>query len=130
MKSLFLLVATVLIWPANAAWAQKVYRCGNSYSQVPCPGGAPVETEDPRSPEQRKASEHSAKTERHMADKMEKERHKDEAAAARAAQQADKAERSAALKAEQKAAQENKSRSSSKVEKVPAYRAPATSGNK
>ena len=50
---------------AAAAQAQAVYRCGDSYSQQPCPGGKPVQVEDARSADQRadslKAAQRDAK---------------------------------------------------------------------
>ena len=34
------------------AGAQETYKCGNSYSQTPCPGGQKVDADDARSAEQ------------------------------------------------------------------------------
>lgn len=124
MKHLLVLASFLLTLPMQAVWAQKVYRCGSSYSQEPCPGGTTIEADDPRSPEQRKARLDSVKSEHRAGERLEKERLKEEAAAARAAREAEKAE-----KAEQAAAQKaakSKSGSSGKPEKIPAYRAPAT----
>lgn len=132
MKNMLVLASFLLTLPMQAAWAQKVYRCGSSYSQEPCPGGTAIEADDARSPEQRKARLDSAKSERRAGDKLEKNRLKEEAAAARAAREADKAEkaeRAAALKAEQQAAK-SKSGSSGKPEKIPAYRAAPATGAK
>ncbi|MDD3936820.1 hypothetical protein [Rhodoferax sp.] len=51
--------------------AQTIYRCGNFYSQVPCPGAAPLQLNDPRQPEQKQqtdaASEQTARLAQTMA---------------------------------------------------------------
>ena len=126
MKLLLSLIATLLL--ALPAQSQTVYRCGNSYSQQPCPGGRAVEASDSRTPEQRKAHEASVRHEKQAADSLEKTRHRDDAAAARAAEQADKAQR-AADKAAQKPAPAKPKNQHAK-ERVPAYRAPAGTGQK
>lgn len=100
--------------------AQTVYRCGNSYSQTPCPGGDAIDATDSRTPEQRKAHEASVKHEKRTGDTLEKTRLKEEAATRKATEQANKAQ-SDADKAAQKAAEKKKSDSK---EKIPAYRAP------
>ena len=101
--------------------AQTVYRCGSSYSQTPCPGGSTVDATDSRTPEQRKAHEASVKHEKRAGDTLEKTRLKEEAAAHRAVEKADKAQRDA-----DKAAQKAAAKKSSSKEKLPAYRVPAT----
>ena len=108
---------------AATAQAQTVYRCGNSYSQQPCPGGNAIDATDSRSPEQRKAREASVKREQRSADTLEKTRQKEEAAALRAAQQADKTERAAEKDKQKSATAKNKAPAK---DKLPAYRAPAT----
>lgn len=121
----FLVISLVL---TAAAAAQTVYRCGSSYSQVPCPGGNAIDATDSRSPEQRKAHEASVRENKRNADSMEKNRQKEEAAAARAAEQADKAERAAEKAAEKSAASKNKP--AADKNRLPAYRAPATPSQK
>ena len=72
----------------NPAAAQKVFRCGpegKTYSQTPCKDGREVNTDDARSPEQRKAAEDVVKREARMADKMTRERETKEAAVAKQA---------------------------------------------
>ncbi|MDP3700481.1 MAG: hypothetical protein Q8R72_06205 [Hylemonella sp.] len=125
MKLLPNLVAVTLLALSLPAPAQKVYRCGNSYSQVPCPDGQAIDAADSRTPEQRKAHDASVRHEKRNADTLEKTRLKDEAAAVRAAEHADKAER-AAEKEKQKSAA-NKNPAASGKDKLPAYRAPVTS---
>ena len=70
--------------PASAQ-AQVAYRCGNSYSQVPCPGGAPVDAADKRSKDQKAAAEAVAKRDTRLADSMEKTRLQQEEAQRKAA---------------------------------------------
>jgi hypothetical protein len=79
---LSVLVVVALGWSAGAAQAQTVYRCGNQYSQVPCPEGRVVEATDPRTAAQRAAAKRVAEQERRQAAEMERERLAKEAAAA------------------------------------------------
>ena len=69
---------------AMPAAAQSVYRCGDSYSQKPCPGGALVPTEDARSADQRAQTREAAQRDSKTADAMEKARLKEEAKATQA----------------------------------------------
>jgi len=68
------------------AEAQNAYRCGNSYSQTPCPGGVPVDADDSRSKAQKTQSESAIKRDVRTADSMEKTRLQQEEAQRRAAQ--------------------------------------------
>jgi hypothetical protein len=70
------LVAAAWCWPAAA---QTIYRCGNSYSQQPCPGGTPVQAEDSRSAAQRADTGQASQRDAKAADTMEKARLKEEA---------------------------------------------------
>jgi hypothetical protein len=79
----FVLMAACATATMPAA-AQSVYRCGDSYSQKPCPGGAPVPTDDPRSAAQRAQTREAAQRDGKTADAMEKARLKEEAKAAQA----------------------------------------------
>lgn len=93
-----------------AASAQTLYRCGNEYRDTPCPGGKAVDTQDPRTPEQRAQTLQASAKEAALAEKMENTRLAAEATAAKrlqaqaqlAAAQAAKEE--AAAKAAQQAA--------------------------
>jgi hypothetical protein len=58
----------------GATAAQTVYRCGNSYSQKPCPGGAAVDAADPRSAAQAADTTAAAKRNAQAANALEKER--------------------------------------------------------
>jgi hypothetical protein len=103
------LVLASLIFCA-AASAQTLYRCGNEYRDTPCPGGKAVDTQDPRTPEQRAQTLQASAKEAALAEKMERSRLAAEATAAKrmqaqaqlAAAQAAKEE--AAAKAAQQAA--------------------------
>lgn len=122
MKTLSHLIVILLLSLTATAKAQTVYRCGNSYSQQPCPGGNAVDATDPRSPEQQKAAQQGARHERRVADALEKQRIKEEEAAVRAAQQADQAQRAAVAKASRKPAPEKAGNQHAK-NKLPAYKA-------
>lgn len=72
------MVLAAAAWGAPAA-AQNIYRCGDSYSQQPCPGGALVQAEDARSAGQRAQTSQAAQRDAKSADAMEKARLKEEA---------------------------------------------------
>ena len=80
---LCLALAVSLVW-SGAGLAQTVYRCGESYSQQPCPGGKPVEADDPRSESQRKQTQQATQRDAKAAAAMEKSRLKEEAKPAQA----------------------------------------------
>ncbi len=70
-------VAVVLLSIASLwtpAWGQTVYKCGNVYSQVPCPGAVAVEASDNRTPAQKAQADAAAAQAAKSADKMEKAR--------------------------------------------------------
>lgn len=54
--------------------AQTVYRCGNAYSQVPCPGASTIAADDRRTPEQKAQTDAAAAQASRQADRMERER--------------------------------------------------------
>jgi hypothetical protein len=64
-------------WIAPAA-AQAIYRCGDSYSQQACAGGARVQAEDPRTAGQRSQTTLAVERDAKAADAMEKARLKEE----------------------------------------------------
>ena len=88
---LCLLLAGALGWAIPGA-AQTVYRCGESYSQQPCPGGKPVQADDPRSESQRAQTREAVRRDAKVADEMQKARLKEEAKPAQAVIPAPKAE--------------------------------------
>jgi hypothetical protein len=65
-------------WAAPAV-AQDIYRCGNSYSQQPCPEGRLVAASDTRSAGQKAQTDQAAKQDAKSAEAMEKARLKEEA---------------------------------------------------
>ena len=80
--ALALLLATALSG-LPCAHAQTVYRCGNSYSQQPCPEAKPVDVTDSRTHDQKAQSDAAVKHDKQAADSLEKSRLKQEELAAR-----------------------------------------------
>lgn len=68
------ILAAALALCAPWAPAQTVYRCGSSYSQQPCPGGAPVAAADPRTPAESARAGNVAAADAKRADALEKAR--------------------------------------------------------
>lgn len=58
---------------------QTVYRCGDSYSQVPCPNGTVVHADDPRDDSQRAQAQTALQRDKALAKDIEASRRKDEA---------------------------------------------------
>ena len=73
-------VAAVLLCSlsAQAAQAQTVYRCGNAYSQTPCPQATLVEVADSRSPLQQAEGRRVVDQDRRLAAEMRRDRLVDE----------------------------------------------------
>jgi hypothetical protein len=71
------LVASCALWKPAAA--QNVYKCGDGYSQQPCPGGKSLPVDDARSDAQRKQAGTAAARDARLADTLEKDRLKQEA---------------------------------------------------
>ena len=77
-----LIVAALLAAAAlSAAQAQTVYRCGNVYSQAPCPQAQAVDVSDPRSATQQAEARRVADDERRLAAEMRRDRLADEGSA-------------------------------------------------
>jgi hypothetical protein len=85
MKKRSMLAAAIAVcaWLLPAA-GQTVYRCGDSYSQQPCPDARAVPAEDARTAAQRTESLRATQRDAQAAHKMEEARLKEEARAARA----------------------------------------------
>ena len=64
----------LLLFAVNGAHAQAVFRCGNVYSQTPCPQGRVVEATDPRSAAQRAEARRVTAAERKLAADMRRDR--------------------------------------------------------
>lgn len=80
-KGLATAAATAIVtFAAGGAWGQgTVYRCGDSYSQQPCPGGVAVPAEDARSAQQKAQADAATRRDTKAADAMQKERLRQEA---------------------------------------------------
>jgi hypothetical protein len=76
--ALFLIAASAAYTPTTA---QTVYRCGSTYSQIPCPGAAVVDTRDVRTKRQKTETDKANERNAAAARAMEKKRLKEEAMA-------------------------------------------------
>lgn len=61
--------------------AQPVYRCGNSYSQTPCPGAVPIAADDTRTDAQRTQAKQALNSDKKLSKDLEAARQQDEARA-------------------------------------------------
>src|SRR5450830_1879720 len=68
------LVLVVLSVSAGGAGAQQIYRCGDSYSQTPCPDGVVIDATDGRTKVQRTQADLATKRAERTAAAMEKAR--------------------------------------------------------
>jgi hypothetical protein len=59
---------------STSAHAQSVYRCGNLYSESPCPQASILDVSDARSDSQRMEAQRLASNDRQLADQMASER--------------------------------------------------------
>jgi len=69
--AIFLIAANSIL---TGAWAQNIYKCGNSYSQQPCTGGSMVDTADSRSSVQKQAADQASQRNAQAAAALEKAR--------------------------------------------------------
>ncbi len=122
MKNVFRLTALVVaagLVPA-AASAQKVYRCGSTYSQTPCPDAVTVDAADERTKAQKSDAQRATVRDAKTALALEKTRLKEEKEAAEARKAADK--RAAAKKPDASAsASKDGGKKSHSKNKDPAY---------
>ena len=72
--ALSLLITLSCLVPAGAALGQTIYRCGNSYSQSPCPGATSLDVSDGRSAAQKSEADAATTAAARAATAMEKER--------------------------------------------------------
>ncbi len=81
MKTIFrgLLIASLALAGA-AATAQTIYRCGQTYSRVPCPNAKTIEVEGRSTAAQRAEGRQIAAREKRLADEMARDRRVAEAA--------------------------------------------------
>jgi hypothetical protein len=112
-------VLTALCVFLVGAQAQEAYRCGNTYSQKPCPGGVAVNTDDSRTKEQKAAADATTKRDLRMADSMEKTRLQQEEAQRKAALKS--AGKSSAKSSANEKPSDQQKHSSKKKSKTPEY---------
>ena len=77
-------IATILIAAcavSTGAWGQNVYRCGTTYSQIPCNGAVTVKVDDTRSPQQKIQTDKAIARDMANANALDKARLKEEAQA-------------------------------------------------
>jgi hypothetical protein len=119
MKSFNHLVLTSLaaLSLCHSASAQSVYRCGNSYSQTPCAGAVAVQTDDPRTEDQRAQAKLGLTSDKALAKDLEATRRKDDALslAQMKAAQASQHKKDVAVKPPEKKADSKKAGASRKV---------------
>ncbi len=77
-NALIFIASCAVFMPATA---QTVYRCGSTYSQVPCPGASVVDTRDVRTKRQKTETDKANERNAAVARAMEKKRLKEEALA-------------------------------------------------
>jgi hypothetical protein len=71
--AILIVASTAATFVASAA-AAPIYRCGQTYTQTPCPGGRLVDSSDPRTAAQRAEAKRVAEREKKLAAQMERER--------------------------------------------------------
>ena len=81
--SLVSLVSMVSLDVAAQGADAPAYRCGNSYSSKPCPGGTAVDAADPRSAAQQREAREASQRQAELARQMKVDRLASERAAAR-----------------------------------------------
>lgn len=75
---LALLPALLALATMVPAHAQTVYRCGNAYSQSPCPGGKEVKVADPRTPAEKAKADKDTEDANKTAAQLQRERKAEE----------------------------------------------------
>jgi hypothetical protein len=68
LNALILIASCAL---STGVTAQNTYKCGNTYSQTPCPGASTIDTTDKRSIEQKNQTDLATKRDARVADAME-----------------------------------------------------------
>jgi hypothetical protein len=74
MRVLTTFVFVLLTALSSAVAAQTIYRCGTSYSQVPCADAKELHIDDRRAPEQKQQADANIQQQQKQAQTMEKER--------------------------------------------------------
>jgi len=123
-KTACLFASIVLFSFQLHAQTQKAYRCGNTYSQIPCPGAVTVDTADGRSKAQKEQTDNATQRDLRTANSMEKARIQQEESRKRANTFSNvNMEKQAARKkaAEEKAAPDKANPATKKKPKKPEY---------
>jgi hypothetical protein len=68
------MLGPVVIAQTNGPAGPAAYRCGNSYSSTPCPGGNAVDTDDPRSAAQQREAQDVKRRDAALAEQLATER--------------------------------------------------------
>lgn len=76
-----MVVTLAFLFSSGMGAAQTIYRCGNSYSRMPCPDARALDVGDPRSAAQRAEAQRVAAAEKRLGDTMTSDRHRAEAEA-------------------------------------------------
>lgn len=116
LNRIAMLLTALGTYPLGAA-AQTIYRCGDSYSQKPCPGGQTIQAADERTPAQKAQTDAAIQRDSRTAATLEKNRLQQEAAQAHASSTA--AQHTAAQAAA--SSEPVKKSTSSKKSKKPEY---------
>ncbi|MGK6305866.1 hypothetical protein [Variovorax sp. DT-64] len=84
-----LAIAACALWASSAATAgTAAWRCGNAYSDQPCPNGKPLALGDMRDAGQKREADNSTRDAQAAADRLERERLRQEKAQGRPARDA------------------------------------------
>lgn len=75
------MLLVVLCAASSGLQAQNIYKCGNSYSQTPCPGASTLNLNDAREPAQKLQTDDATRRDANSAEGLEKTRLAQEAAA-------------------------------------------------
>lgn len=70
----WLIAGPVVVAQTNGPAGPAAYRCGNSYSSTPCPGGKAVDTDDGRSAAQQREAQEVKRRDAALAEQMAAER--------------------------------------------------------
>ncbi len=76
LLTIFLIAACAI---STGARGQIAYKCGNTYSQIPCPGAETVNNADQRTSAQKQQADDNTRRDQLAADKLEKQRLREEA---------------------------------------------------
>ena len=87
---------------STGAWGQKVYRCGATYSQTPCPDAVAIDADDARSKAQKTQADQATARDVKTANTLEKTRLKEEEEAAARSQPVTTGGKSSTAKAKTK----------------------------